>query len=115
RLGTETAVAEQAVAGTATGHLEYRIEAELLEGADPLTRSTGCVGKVLQLLAMIEGKDAHHRPAALAGRRPVPLFEFAVEAERRILDAAIEEELQLVPAGVGGSTAVAGDGKGAAG
>ena len=64
---------------------------------------------------MIEGKDPHLRPVAMPIGRPVHLLELGVVAQVLADDAAREEELQLLPAGIGRRAAMTRNGERPAG
>ena len=89
-------IAENTVSGPTVPHLERRLEAELLEHADPIRRGTL---HLLELCLVIGGKDPHLRPVAIPIGRPVHLLELGVVAQVLADDAAREEELQLLPLG----------------
>ena len=115
RVAAEAAVAEDAVAGAAGGDLSGGIEAEALEEGDAVAGLAGFVGDRFELHAVVEGEDAQLGPVVQAVGGPVDLLELGVVAEGGGADAAVEEELELLPGGVGRGAAVAGDGEGAAG
>ena len=112
RVGAEPAVTEDAVTTPISLHLERRLEAEALEGADPLGRRAG---QLLELRAVVEGEDSHFGPVPVPVGGPVDLFELGIVAQVLADDPSLEEELQLLPARVGGRAAVTGHGEGAAG
>ena len=112
RVAAKAAVAKDAVAGLAVCHLEGGLEAKFLEGADLLRGGTF---HLFELHPVVEGEDAHRRPVLVPVGRPVDLLQRRVLAERLFDDAALEEELQLFPGGIGRGAAVAADGEGAAG
>ena len=86
-----------------------------MKGADAVAGLAGFVGDRFELHAVVEGEDAQLGPVVQAVGGPVDLLELGVVAQRGGADAAVEEEPELLPGGVGRGAAVAGDGEGAAG
>jgi hypothetical protein len=109
-------VAQDAIAITARRDVTRRLQAKLLEGGAIF----GTVSRhLLQLCAMVEGKDPQGGPVArtcaAAGCCPVDLFQFAVATQIGPHHPARQKIVQLGQRGIGGGTAVTADGKGAAG
>jgi hypothetical protein len=78
RIAAKAAVAEDAIAGLATRHLQRGLQAQLLEGADlggggPLHR--------LKLHPVVEGEDPHGRPVLVPVRRPMHLLQRRILAQ----------------------------------
>ena len=111
----EAPVAQDAVTGPPARDAKRRVKAQFLEGPDARGVGARVARHVLKLHAVVEGEDPHRRPVAVPVRRPVNLFQRDILAQRRVHDPARQEELQFVPAWIGGRAAVAADGESAAG
>ncbi|OIQ72080.1 hypothetical protein GALL_462980 [mine drainage metagenome] len=115
RVAAQPVVAQYAIARAVVGHLQRCIKAQVLERADAGGRQAQLLGNRFQLHPVVEGKDAHGGPVAVAVGGPVDLLQFGIFAQGGGFHAALEEKLQLLPRRIGRGAAVAADGEGAAG
>ena len=65
-------------------------------------RSGDAPGSLLELRAVVEGEDSHFGPVPVPVGGPMDLLELGVVAQVLAHDPSLEEELQLLPARVGG-------------
>ena len=112
RVAAQAIIEQDAETRSSVGDLAQGFEGEHFEGADPLVRPAGALDHVLEQGTVVDGQRHDRFMVFAAGRRPVNVVEFLIEAQGLVRASLGEKTGKLLPGRNGRGAAVAGHGEG---